>query len=130
MITCPIDIKDREVVDLWNQYCTSYMADVSLARPSIRRTRQEGLMRLESYYKKLDLYYQFSYRMGKWINEEWLARERSRTQEAIMQQLSKDMHSYILRCKYCGRVLPLDSPYRVCRRCHREREMGYYAQKF
>ncbi len=128
MITCPIDIKDREVVDLWNQYCTSYTADVSLARPSLRRSRQDGLMRLESYYKKLDLYYQFSYRMGKWINEEWLARERTKTQEAIMQQLSKDMHSYILRCKYCGRVLPLDSPYRVCKRCHRDREIGYWGQ--
>ncbi len=125
MITCPIDLKDREVIDLWNQYCTSYTADVSLARPSLRRSRHEGLMRLESYYKKLDLYYQFSYRMGKWINEPWLAREREKTQDAIMQQLSQGKNEYILRCKYCGRVLPVDSPYRVCSRCHREREGRY-----
>lgn len=117
MITCPIDIKDREVIRLWNQYCTSYTADVSLARPS-RNSRYEGLMRLESYYKKLDLYYQFSYRMGKWIDNDWLEAERERTQEAIMQQLSEDKHVFILRCKYCGRVLPVDSPFRVCRRCH------------
>ncbi len=124
MITCPIDIKDRELVDLWNQYCTSYTADVSLARPSLRRSRYEGLMKLESYYKKLDLYYQFSYRMGKWINEEWLTREREKTQDAIMQQLSQDKQEYILRCRFCGRVLPVDSAYRVCGKCHREKTAG------
>lgn len=27
MITCPIDIKDKKVVDLWNHYCCTYTAD-------------------------------------------------------------------------------------------------------
>lgn len=117
MITCPIDIKDREVINLWNQYCTTYTADVSLARPS-RRSRHEGLMRLESYYKKLDLYYQCSYRLGKWIDTDWLDREREKTQDSIMQLLTEDKHEYILRCKYCGRILPVDSPFGVCRRCY------------
>ena len=117
MITCPIDIKDREVIELWNQYCTSYTADVSLARPS-RHSRYDGLMRQESYYKKLDLYYQFSYRMGKWIDGDWLEEERERTQTSILQLLSEDKQEYILRCKYCGRVLPVGSPYRVCNRCY------------
>lgn len=117
MITCPIDIKNREVIELWNQYCTSYTADVSLARPS-RHSRYDGLMRQESYYKKLDLYYQFSYRMGKWIDGDWLEEERERTQTSILQLLSEDKQEYILRCKYCGRVLPVGSPYRVCNRCY------------
>lgn len=121
MITCPIDIKDREVIDLWSQYCTGYTADVSLPRPSIRRTRYEGLLKYESYYKKLDLYYQFSVRMGKWMEADWLEREREKTQDKIMQLLSEDKHAYILRCKYCGRVLPINVPYRVCERCHGRR---------
>lgn len=117
MITCPIDIKDREVINLWNQYCTTYTADVSLARPS-KHSRYDGLMRQESYYKKLDLYYQCSYRLGKWIDTDWLETERERTQDNIMQLLSADKHEYILRCKYCGRILPVDSPFRICKRCY------------
>ena len=121
MITCPIDIKDREVINLWNQYCTTYMADVSLTRPS-KGSRYRGLAKAESYYKKLDLYFQFSYRMGKWIDTEWLERERERTQEQIMDYLTAEKQEYIQRCKYCGRILPVDVPFRVCKRCRASRK--------
>lgn len=134
MVTCPIDIKDREVVALWNRYCTTYTADVSLSRPS-RKSRYDGLAKLESYYKKLDLYYQFSYRLGKWMDSEWLEQERERTQDAIMQQLAADKQDYILRCKYCGRVLPVGSPYMVCSGCYsRQRSRSFehaaYGKKY
>lgn len=123
MVTCPIDIKDRELVALWNRYCTTYTADVSLSRP-IKKSRYDGLARWESYYKKLDLYYQFSYRLGKWIDTDWLEEERERTQDKIMQQLAADKQDYILRCKYCGRVLPVDSPFLVCSRCYTRQRRG------
>ena len=100
MITCPIDIKDRELVDQWRRYCMSYTADISLEHP-VKRSRYEGLMKLESYYKKLDLYYQLSVRLGKFIDSDWLEEERDRTQTQIMQMLLKDKNEYILRCKYC-----------------------------
>ena len=41
MITCPIDIKDKKVVDLWNHYCCTYTADVSLERPVLYREKKE-----------------------------------------------------------------------------------------
>lgn len=119
MITCPIDIKDREVVRLWSEYCMNYTADISLEKPG-RYSRYQGLLKYESYYKKLDLYYQLSVRLGKLIDSEWLDAEREKTQDMIMQLLSKDKHEYILRCKYCGRILPVDSPSRICNNCRRE----------
>lgn len=119
MITCPIDIKDPEVVRLWSEYCMNYTADISLEKPR-SFSRYQGLMKQESYYKKLDLYYQLSMRLGKLVDNEWLEEEREKTQDAIMQLLSKDKHEYILRCKYCGRILPVDSPFRVCDRCRKE----------
>lgn len=119
MITCPIDIKDREVVRLWGEYCMNYTADISLEKPS-RHSRYQGLAKYESYYKKLDLYYQLSMRLGKLVDNQWLEEEREKTQDCIMQLLSKDKHEYILRCKYCGRILPVDSPFRVCKRCRHE----------
>lgn len=121
MITCPIDIKDRWVVSLWLQYCKTYTADVSLEKPVLRRDKNRGIMQYETYYKQLDLYYQFSHRMQKMIDEEWLDVQREKTEMAIMRYLTKGKHNYIARCRYCGKLLPLGSPFQVCDACYRRR---------
>ena len=95
----------------------SYTADVALEKPD-KRSRYEGLLRLESYYKKLDLYYQLSVRLGKWLDSDWLEEERDRIQGEIMQMLAKDKNAYILRCKYCGRMLPAGATYNLCDQCY------------
>lgn len=121
MITCPIDIKDRRVVGLWLDYCQSWSADVSLERPKLDRRDHGGILKYETYYKQLDLYYQFSHRMGKLVDEKWLRNEREKTEASIMRYLTKGKTEYIARCPYCARLLPLGSPYRVCAAC-RERD--------
>jgi ATP-dependent RNA helicase SUPV3L1/SUV3 len=121
MITCPVDIKDTELVRLWGEYCMNYTADISLEKPRAF-SKYQGLQKYESYYKKLDLYYQLSMRLGKLVDSDWLEKEREKTQDTIMQLLAKDKHEYILRCKYCGRILPVDSPFRVCTSCRRDVE--------
>ena len=118
MITCPIDIKDRKVVALWLNYCKTWSADVSLERPVLRREKKGGILQYETYYKQLDLYYQFSHRMQKEIDEEWLAAEREKTEMQIMNYLAKGKQNYIARCRYCGKLLPLGSPFQVCDRCY------------
>ena len=75
-------------------------------------------MKLESYYKKLDLYYQFSVRLGKLIENDWLEEERDKTQTQIMQMLLKDKNEYILRCKYCGTILPVGTNFNLCNDCY------------
>ena len=120
MITCPIDIKDRWVVALWLDYCKTYTADVSLEKPVLHRDKSRGIMQYETYYKQLDLYYQFSHRMQKVIDEEWLENEREKTEMAIMQYLTKGKYKYIARCKYCGKLLQLGSPFQVCDRCYQQ----------
>ena len=118
MITCPIDIKDRKVVALWLNYCKTWSADVSLERPVLRREKKGGILQYETYYNQLDLYYQFSHRMQKEIDEEWLAAEREKTEMQIMNYLAKGKQNYIARCRYCGKLLPLGSPFQVCDRCY------------
>ena len=118
MITCPIDIKDRKVVALWLNYCKTWSADVSLERPVLRREKKGGILQYETYYKQLDLYYQFSHRMQKEIDEEWLAAEREKTEMQIMNYLAQGRQNYIARCRYCGKLLPLGSPFQVCDRCY------------
>lgn len=121
MITCPIDIKDKRVVGLWLQYCMSYTADVSLQKPVLYRDKSKGIMQYETYYKQLDLYYQFSHRMQKVIDEEWLDAQREKTEMAIMRYLTKGKHNYIARCRYCGKLLSLGSPFQVCDGCFQRR---------
>ena len=121
MITCPIDIKDRKVVSLWLDYCKTWSADVSLERPVLRWEKKGGILQYETYYKQLDLYYQFSHRMQKEIDEEWLAAEREKTELQIMNYLAKGKQNYIARCRYCGKLLPLGSPFQVCDRCYGKR---------
>lgn len=121
MITCPIDIKDRRVVSLWLEYCKTWSADVSLERPALHREKKGGILQYETYYKQLDLYYQFSHRMQKEIDEEWLAAEREKTEMRIMSYLAKGKQNYIARCRYCGKRLPLGSPFQVCDRCYEKK---------
>lgn len=120
MLTCSIDIKNRDIVELWLYYCKTYTADISLHFPALMMCSDKGLMRYETFYKMLDLYYQFSVRLGKEIDMERLDREREKTEETIMRHLSKDKKEYIQKCKYCGTVLPLESNRRVCEKCFEE----------
>ncbi len=117
MISTPVDIKDRAVVSLWLDYCTSYTADTMLKKPRIGKKEKNGLAAYETYYKQLDLYYQMSMRLGKVMDEKWVRREREKTENTIMRYLLKDKADYIKRCSICGKILPIDYPYRYCERC-------------
>lgn len=118
MISCPIDVKDRKVVSLWLRYCQTYTADVSLAHPDKRDIDSSGILKYETYYKELDLYYQFSSRMGKVIDMKWLARERDHTERTIMRYLLGGKKDYISTCRLCGRTLPVGYSFGICDRCH------------
>ena len=126
MISCPIDVKDRAVVDLWLRYCECYTADVSLPHPDKSRIGTAGIQKYETYYKELDLYYQFSVRMGKLIDVKWLSKERARTESTIMHYLLGKKTSYISTCRYCGRKLPVGSPFGICARCHELERGGHW----
>ena len=117
MISCPIDIKDRQVVSLWLEYCTTYTADKELRKPLLRASEKNTLAKYETYYKQLDTYYQMSYRLGKVMDERWVAIQRAKTEEKIMRYLMKDKAVYIKRCRYCGQALPIDSVFGYCERC-------------
>ena len=125
MITCPIDIKDKKVVDLWLHYCKTYTADVSLERPVLYRDKKPGIQQYETYYKQLDLYYQFSHRMQKLVEEDWLRREREKTEMKIMWYLTRGKQKYIARCRYCGKLLPLGSMFQVCDDCFRQERRNF-----
>lgn len=133
MLTCSIDIKNNDLVDLWLYYCKTYTADVSLLFPALMMCRDSGLSRYETFYKMLDLYYQFSVRLGKNIDQDRLDQEREKTEGTIMRLLAKNKKDYILKCRYCGSPLLLGAIGQVCDKCyaqmHQERRASRTGRK-
>ena len=130
MLTCSIDTRNRDVVALWLYYCKTYTADKSLHFPALMMCSDSGLMRYETFYKLLDLYYQFSVRLGKEVDICRLQTEREKTEDTIMRFLSKDKKSYIRKCQSCGMPLPLEMTFGICNDCYAKahREEGGSAQ--
>ena len=106
---------------MWLYYCKTYTADVCLHFPSLIMCTDSGLMRYETFYKMLDLYYQFSTRLGKEIDTDRLEREREKTEETIMQFLSKNKKEYIRKCERCGNILPPGAMSRICDACYAQK---------
>lgn len=129
MLTCSIDIKNRDIVSLWLEYCKTYTADVSLFFPSLAICSDKGIQRYETYYKMLDLYHQFSNRLGKEIDAKRLEDAREKTEMNIMRVLSNNKNRYIQTCKYCGRILPFGYSFRVCEDCHSGRTYDFYEEE-
>ncbi|MCI9142357.1 MAG: ATP-dependent helicase [Lachnospiraceae bacterium] len=124
MLTCSIDTRNRDVVALWLYYCKTYTADVSLHFPALIMCSDSGLLRYETFYKLLDLYYQFSVRLGKEVDLVKLKKEREKTEDTIMRCLTKDKKNYIRKCQYCGIPLPLETSFGVCEGCHAQMRQG------
>ena len=115
LITCPFDVKDREVLKLWLRYCENPQQQ----RDCPMLPSDFSLEGLESYYKQLDLYTQFSGRMNWVIDREEVAANREWAQHEIGELLKEDKEQFEKRCRGCGKPLPWDYPYPVCEHCHR-----------
>lgn len=116
LITCPFDVKDREVLKLWLRYCEKPEKQQNC--PML--PRDFSLEGLESYYKQLDLYTQFSARMGWVIDKDEVAANREWAQHEIGELLKDDKGQFEKKCRICGRPLAWNAEYPVCDRCYRK----------
>ncbi len=114
LITCAIDINNKLVVDLWKDYCREYREVDELEFPY---SPGNDLYDLESYYKMLDLYFQFSRKVGLPVQLENLMEERHETEAEISRILKMECTSYSRKCTICKRELPWDYSFSVCERC-------------
>lgn len=123
MITCNIDVKNNEVIDQWLEYCKTYAADVCVEKPEQIYGHDE-LISLENYYKKLDLYFQFSNRLGKELDLDFVLSEKADTEARITELLKNNKRRYIPKCRVCGRTLTIaETTYGICNKCHAKRMM-------
>ena len=114
LITCPFDVKDREVLRLWLRYCEKPLESHNC--PML--PYDFSLEGLESYYKQLDLYTQFSGRMNWEVDKEEVAVNREWAQHEIGELLKEDKGQFEKKCRNCGEVLPWDYAYPICQNCY------------
>lgn len=114
LITCSVDIDNKIVRDLWKDYCKDYRDTDELEFPY---SPGDDLHGLESYYKMLDLYFQFSRKTGLPVQTGNLEEERRSTEEEISRILKTEWASYSRKCSACAKPLSWDYPFSVCERC-------------
>lgn len=114
LITCPFDVKDREVLRLWLWYCEKPTEEHNC--PML--PQDFTLEGLESYYKQLDLYTQFSGRMNWEIDREEVAVNREWAQSVIGEMLEDDKGQFEKKCRGCGAALPWDYDFSICQACY------------
>ena len=114
LITCPFDVKDREVLRLWLRYCEKPLEQHNC--PML--PYDFSLEGLETYYKQLDLYTQFSGRMNWAVDREEVAVNREWAQHEIGELLKEDKGQFEKKCRNCGAVLPWDYAYPICQDCY------------
>lgn len=122
LITCAIDIDNKLVMDLWRDYCRDYREVDELEFPF---SPGDDLYDLESYYKMLDLYFQFSRKVGLPVQAENLSQERHETEEEISRILKTECGSYTRKCSFCGKELSWDYPFSICERCFERGRGGH-----
>ena len=108
-------------MDLWRDYCRDYREVGELEFPY---SPGGDLYDLESYYKMLDLYFQFSRKVGLPVQAENLAKERHETEEEISRILKTECGSYTRKCSFCGKELSWDYPFSICERCFERGRSG------
>ncbi len=116
MIQCPIDLGDREVVFQWEEYCCTYTDDDELPFPEGKYLTR--LEEFETYFKLLDLYYNFSKRFHKTMDLDRLMEEKMSTAFKINEILLQDKTKFGKKCARCGRPLAWNYPYNICERCY------------
>lgn len=129
IVSCDVDLGNEECIRLWKNYCLNYNGDTSLKFPKMENIWAATLLeKAETYYKQLDLYNQFSRRMGKNMEEEHLARARVEAERLITEELGRSKENYLRRCQRCGKLMPMEAWGKYCGDCE-ERESLYRKSK-
>ena len=114
LITCPVDVKNEDLVLYWLECCIAIIVDAVPEEPMFDTETLEGC---ELQYKALDVRHQILRRIGI---EDPRMDEKLELCEKINQLLLTDKRNFQKRCRRCGRALPAMYPYGICDRCFRQ----------
>ncbi|OPJ65033.1 helicase-related protein [Clostridium oryzae] len=115
-INMPFDETESELLYLWKDYL-KLLAEGNncVYKPDCP---SEELLKLEIYYRKINLYYSFSKSFNLEMDESWLTGERSRIANLIDRHLKESIQKFRRHCKSCGMLLPWNYKYDICDSCY------------
>jgi hypothetical protein len=120
LIFVPFDIHEEELVILWKSYTTAYIKKSDISLPPAPDNSHIEI--LETYYKKLDLYYSFCKSMKIQFDADEVALLKQKTAERINALLITQLKNMGKKCRICNNPLDWHSSYGLCGKCH---ELGY-----
>ncbi|MDO4488002.1 MAG: helicase-related protein [Eubacteriales bacterium] len=120
MITCPVDIKNGELVKYWARCAMAIFTQKALPEPD---AGTDSLEECELRYKELDVRHQMLRRIG--IEEDRME-EKLVLCKKINEFLEKDKDRYLRRCSYCGKVMPSTSSFGMCDKCYHKMQIGWF----
>ena len=119
LITCPVNIQSDELVYYWAN-CANEI--INGKEPPLPYFGTETLIKCELQYCAYDIYHQLMRRIGiEVIND----KEKEEVSKKINEFLLKDKDSFVKKCRYCGKTLPLNYKYNICEKCYRS-NFNYY----
>ncbi len=111
LITCPLDVKNDELVRYWNICANAILNGHDIPEPWFECIDLEGC---ELQYRAYDIYHQLLRRLDK----EDDSLEQKFKICARIAELMKEKGKYLRRCRVCNTLLPIDSPYAICNKCY------------
>ncbi|MCQ2770798.1 MAG: hypothetical protein MJ236_03250 [Clostridia bacterium] len=111
-VTCPVDIKDEELVMYWKQCCVAIINDEEMPPVDFP---EETLDDCERAYKAYDIRHQMLRRIGI---EESTEEARNRLCDKITSLLGGSKVNFVKTCRICHKVLPTFSKYNICDYCY------------
>ena len=121
LLFIPFDEKNEELLDLWKHYISSYFHDGEIYFGE-EVEDETDLNALETYYKKVDLFYSFCRNLNLFQNElDWVDTERAEVSDKINHLLIEDIVRLGEKhCRICGKKLPSSTKYNLCQNCFRK----------
>ena len=111
LITCPIDIKNKDLVAYWANCAQRIMAGENIFRPFFP---EDSLADCELKYHAYDVYHQLLRRIG--IEDDCVA-EKEALSFKINEFLKQEKSGFLKRCRICGKEMSVNDRYNICEEC-------------
>ncbi len=116
LITCPIDVDNRDLVYYWLSCAKAILSNKKIPGPKFDIDTLEGC---EQQYRAWDINHQMKLRAGIEDSE---TGQREEICRRIKELMATDKKEYIRRCRQCGCELPVGTSFNICEKCYRKNQ--------
>ncbi len=114
----PFDETDSVLEELFFEYLRHYVQEEPIEQPRLD-SPDRTLPELESYCRKLDLYFSFAKTFRYPVDADRMREARDKAAEEINEILIYRLQNNIRFCEICGKPLPLYANGKTCDACRR-----------